>query len=233
VKSNQRIIKLAVALLLVLTTTFSLSSCLLLDFEIYQEILKDQFGNNEDNGQNNGDNNNENNNESNEEENTKVPEFYPGSQGSTENVPALQRSLLSTVMIFSDFNESSSGGSGVIYQIDKEKGDAYIITNQHVVFMDGKIADKITVYLYGMELETYAIKAAYVGGTTNYDIAVIKIEGSDILHQRSRKLISLLSISNIYRNCTEYIHPAFTRCAHRECVCINVCNINKSRIQKS
>lgn len=180
-KSNQRIIKLAVALLLVLTTTFSLSSCLLLDFEIYQEILKDQFGNNEDNGQNKGDNNNENNNESNKEESTKVPEFYPGSQGSTENVPALQRSLLSTVMIFSDFNESSAGGSGVIYQIDKEKGDAYIITNQHVVFMDGKIADKITVYLYGMELETYAIKAAYVGGTTNYDIAVVKIEGSDIL----------------------------------------------------
>ncbi|MBQ8522951.1 MAG: trypsin-like peptidase domain-containing protein [Clostridia bacterium] len=51
---------------------------------------------------------------------------------------------------------SWGAGSGVIYKLDKEKGDAYIITNYHVCFSadsqssDG-IATKFTTYLYGGE----------------------------------------------------------------------------------
>ena len=50
--------------------------------------------------------------------------------------------------------EYSSAGSGVIYQMDKGLGDAFIITNYHVVYdassnTKNGISDDISVYLYG------------------------------------------------------------------------------------
>ena len=110
-------------------------------------------------------------------------EFYPN-QGSTsaENVAAKNRTLLSTVVIVSHFGNSPSAGSGVIYSIDKEKGDAYIITNYHVVYSDSYgICDVAKLYLYGMRYENYEIPATFVGGSATYDIAVLKVEGSEVL----------------------------------------------------
>lgn len=80
----------------------------------------------------------------------------------------------------------SSAGSGVIYQMDKAEGDAFIITNYHVVYdassnTDNGISDDISVYLYGSEIEEKAIEATYVGGSLYYDIAVLQIDNSDIL----------------------------------------------------
>lgn len=51
---------------------------------------------------------------------------------------------------------SVSAGSGVIYKLDKEKGDAYIITNCHVVYdennaMGTDFATSVLCYLYGQE----------------------------------------------------------------------------------
>lgn len=82
--------------------------------------------------------------------------------------------------------EYSSAGSGVIYQMNKSEGDAFIITNYHVVYdasSDTKngISDDISVYLYGSELEEKAIKATYVGGSLYYDIAVLHVDGSEML----------------------------------------------------
>ena len=79
-------------------------------------------------------------------------------------------------------------GSGVIYQMDKAKGDAYVITNYHVVYnsastAENYISDDIRLYLYGQENEADAIKAEFVGGSQNYDIAVLKVSGSAILKQ--------------------------------------------------
>ena len=80
----------------------------------------------------------------------------------------------------------SSEGSGVIYKLDKGEGDAFIITNYHVVYdsssnTENGISHDISVYLYGSELEEKAIKASYVGGSLYYDIAVLRIEDSEIL----------------------------------------------------
>ena len=80
----------------------------------------------------------------------------------------------------------SSAGSGVIYQMDKAAGDAFIITNYHVVYdassnTENGISDDISVYLYGSEIEEKAIEATYVGGSLYYDIAVLQIDNSDIL----------------------------------------------------
>lgn len=112
------------------------------------------------------------------------------------SVPAASAiALRSAVSIYCTFQEPGrygdeyyTAGSGVIYQLDKEKGNAFIITNHHVVYdVDSKeengISHLIEVYLYGSELEGFEMEAQYVGGSQYYDIAVLYIEGSDVLKE--------------------------------------------------
>ena len=54
----------------------------------------------------------------------------------------------------------------------------YIISSSAT--SDG-ISDKINLYLYGQHLSSYAIEASYVGGSMNYDLAVLKVEGSEVI----------------------------------------------------
>ena len=108
---------------------------------------------------------------------------------------AAGKALLSVVSVYSKFEtrlstgisaggakrQYSSAGAGVIYQLDKDRGDAYIITNYHVVYdyrsdTQNKVSDDINVYLYGQENADYAIPATYIGGSMNYDLAVLKVE---------------------------------------------------------
>ena len=82
--------------------------------------------------------------------------------------------------------EYTSYGSGVIFEIDREAGDAYVFTNFHVVYNKDEVntsgfSDTISLFLYGMEEAQYAIPAKVVGGSMNYDIAVLKVEGSEVL----------------------------------------------------
>lgn len=99
---------------------------------------------------------------------------------------AVNKALLSSVSIRSAVNPTTvASGSGIIYKLDKVSGTAYIITNYHVMY-DDKTLDifddgDTRVFLYGMESEKYGIPAKYVGGSAVYDIAVIKIENSDVL----------------------------------------------------
>ena len=114
---------------------------------------------------------------------------------------AASKGLLSAVSITCNFNvmhnsyfggsystEETSAGAGVIYSLDKEKGNAYIITNYHVVYCKGAdtandISNDINVFLYGMEYGDYAIPATYVGGSPNYDIAVLKVRNNNVLRE--------------------------------------------------
>lgn len=91
--------------------------------------------------------------------------------------------------------EKISVGSGVIFKMDKTQGDAYVITNYHVVYYnqsntENGISNNIKIYLYGQESEDYAIDATYVGGSMNYDLAVLKIDGSRILAQSNAMAVS-------------------------------------------
>ena len=86
-----------------------------------------------------------------------------------------------TGKIYTETTEASSAGSGVIIADDKDAGEAYIITNFHVVYYqnaDTPISNDIYIYLYGMEQDKYKIEAKYIGGSSNYDIAVLKIESN-------------------------------------------------------
>ncbi|MBE6619169.1 MAG: trypsin-like serine protease [Ruminococcaceae bacterium] len=99
--------------------------------------------------------------------------------------------------------EYSSEGSGVIYEIDKTTGSAFIITNYHVVYdvdSDTKngISDDINVYLYGSEVDGKEIKATYVGGSLYYDIAVLLVENSDILKQSDARAVNIADSDGVF-----------------------------------
>lgn len=129
------------------------------------------------------------------------------STGADTNAYAVSKAMLSSVTIYtrvktryyspfggSQVKTSYSAGAGVVFRDDKENGTAYVITNYHVVYdssstsTDG-IADYIGVCLYGMSaslsstdetaIESSTIKAEFVGGSMDNDIAVIKITESD------------------------------------------------------
>ena len=123
---------------------------------------------------------------------------YDGSE--VEDLTSLQtsinRSLLSAVSISSSFRVHATppaagsdlatyGGTGVILDIDKDAGDMYVITNCHVVYDDSSmgnvISENVKVYLYGREQEQYAIPAEVIGASISYDIAVLRVEDSDIV----------------------------------------------------
>ena len=114
--------------------------------------------------------------------------------------------LRSTAKVYSEFKERVTSstqetniytGSAVIYKMDSDY--TYFITNYHVVYdsaaIGSKISEKIYVYMYGSEsypVESgknsngsivydygdYAIACDYIGGSVNYDIALIKAKTS-------------------------------------------------------
>ncbi len=120
----------------------------------------------------------------------------------------ISENMLSVVSIYCGYSVTTGGnwlfgeeesygtqaGSGVIVDLNKTAGNATIITNYHVLYnleSDQKgILDEIWVYPYGAfnaftpdEGDKYGdgIKARYVGGSMDYDIAVIQIEGSEYI----------------------------------------------------
>lgn len=109
----------------------------------------------------------------------------------SDNTKYINQALMASVSIYCEYKKSNgtsgySAGSGVIYKLDREKGNAYIITNYHVVYnnsaaSEDKISPNVRVYLYGMYYDGTArmnetgILAEYVGGSMTYDIAVLKI----------------------------------------------------------
>lgn len=113
---------------------------------------------------------------------------------------AAAKGLRSAVSVYSSFKVTTGGntpwnprpttqtyystGAGIVYKNDG--GDAFIVTNFHVVHLDGSdsadgVSEQIYIYLYGMESEEYAIPATYVGGSAYYDIAVLRVEDSELL----------------------------------------------------
>ncbi len=122
----------------------------------------------------------------------------------TNNVTyATAKGLRSAVSIYCTFETTGSGsspwnprpstqtyyttGSGVIYEIDAS-GNAFIVTNHHVVYdsssnTENGISDKIYIYLYGLEDEALAIPATYVGGSANYDLAVLRVDADEVLRE--------------------------------------------------
>lgn len=107
---------------------------------------------------------------------------------------ATHKGLTSTVSIYVTFAKYYNPlltymgtGAGVFYSIDKTTGDAYIVTNFHVVYdkehiaSDG-ISTNIVCYTYGSSYGiSTPINCEYVGGSMQYDLAVLKVSASEQL----------------------------------------------------
>lgn len=93
------------------------------------------------------------------------------------------KGLLSSFEIYSSNRSSSSTGSGVLYAVNEEKNDAYIVTNYHVTYITntyggGSVATQITCSLYGSAQTEFA--CTYMGGSAASDIALLRVSLSDI-----------------------------------------------------
>lgn len=122
--------------------------------------------------------------------------------GASDDAFGVNEALLSAVSVYAGFRSGSRQtegvtviGSGVIYSLNREKGDAYVLTNHHIMYNSaatGKeeipyISDSVTLYLYGGETASGAIEAEYVGGSMDYDIAVLKVENSEVLKKSAAR----------------------------------------------
>lgn len=143
-----------------------------------------------------------------------------------ENAVTLQtsinRSLLSSVSIQTQFTESgvtaAYSGSGVIVDIDKTSGNMTVVTNCHVVYSaksrrystDDGYSDNIHVWLYGSESDyeqTYknnAISAKLVAASKTYDVAVLKVTGSDLVKKSQARAAEWSAAEEAYLGETVY-----------------------------
>lgn len=110
------------------------------------------------------------------------------------------RSAVSIVAYYDDVlhGKFASSGSGVIYKYDKNTDGYFIITNYHVVFdADCGISEEIYVMLYGNEYQEGSMDATYVGGSLNYDIAVLYVENNDIMKKSSATCVDVADSNSI------------------------------------
>lgn len=111
-----------------------------------------------------------------------------------------------TLKNYGSYENAVATGAGVVYKVDQASDTAYVVTNYHVVYENSSIgakhiAEKIYLYQYGADISieedtansdargvkplyTFGgdkIECTYVGGSMNYDIAVLKVKLSDLL----------------------------------------------------
>ncbi|MDE7163425.1 MAG: trypsin-like peptidase domain-containing protein [Clostridia bacterium] len=131
-----------------------------------------------------------------------LKQYLSYSPADLEHITSLEacinKSLMASVSVISRikkgttnrYHVSSSAGSGIIIDIDRENGDMLVLTNCHVVYSpdddvlgDG-YSDDISVWLYGSECSNYkvnnknAIKAQLIAASITYDAALLKVTGS-------------------------------------------------------
>ena len=98
------------------------------------------------------------------------------------SVTAVNKGLLSSFQVYAANYQTAQRGSGVLYAVNEDKNDAYILTNYHVAYIagtrNGAIASTITCTLFGSDQN--AISCTYIGGAASMDIALLRAKLSDI-----------------------------------------------------
>ena len=142
-----------------------------------------------------------------------LPSFIENGAGEVDysTLSPEARGILSAVRIVAHFERYIGYGqtslskykkesSGVIYKLDREKGDAYIITNFHAVYhkdaiSTNHVSNNIELFLYGQEDASYSIPATYIGGSLTSEIAVLKVSANEVI-KHSHALAATLANSN-------------------------------------
>lgn len=123
-----------------------------------------------------------------------IKEYFSVDVQENNDTQTIAHNVMSTVSLCCGFKgfSSISQGTGVIIDLDKDSGDALIVTNYHVVYestvqTNSGISTAIYAYPYGeltaFDMQTltdeYGIRCTYVGGAMDYDIAVLKVNGNE------------------------------------------------------
>ena len=139
-----------------------------------------------------------------------LQQFFNNNSVSSTTEYATNKVLMSVVSVYASFAKyynpnytSLSSGAGVFYSIDKTTGNAYIITNYHVVYdnesntLDG-ISNNIVCYTYGQMVGiSTPLTCTYIGGSMEYDLAVLKIEANEQLKTDDSTPISFADSNKI------------------------------------
>ena len=95
---------------------------------------------------------------------------------------AVNEALLSSFQVYAANNLSAQQGSAVLYSVNEDKNDAYILTNYHVAYIEGTrsgaIASKITCSVFGSNQTSF--NCTYIGGAPASDIALLRANLSEI-----------------------------------------------------
>ena len=134
---------------------------------------------------------------------------------------AINRSLLSSVAILSQYSSGSKynvyAGSGVIVDIDREAGDAYIVTNAHVAYdteVTMSYCNRFYIYFYGADTAGVDYAATTSGEVINYtgveaediqligislayDLVVLRVDDSDAI-KNSRAVAAQFVQEDVY-----------------------------------
>lgn len=170
-----------------------------------------------------------------------LKEYLNFSGGEINSAASLQasinRSLMSAVTIMTRFKYKTTSllgngysykaftGSGVILDVDREAGDAYVVTNCHVVYDDTSadanyISEYVRLYLFGQDVEGvnysfahdysviyddgYGIEAQVIGASVTYDIALLKVTGSEVIKRSDAVAASFSDSEDVYIGETVY-----------------------------
>ena len=127
---------------------------------------------------------------------------------------SINRSLLSSVYVRAVMEESDGkplyySGTGVIIDIDKTAGDMTVLTNCHVVYstmaVGDRFADEIQLWNYGSELYIESMMTAKIMcASITYDLALLKVTGSDVVKGSDARAASFASTEVNYLGETVY-----------------------------
>lgn len=93
------------------------------------------------------------------------------------------KALLSSFKISTANSYGAAAGSAVLYAVNEEKNDAYILTNYHVTYVsnsygNGALATSISCALFGNDTATFS--CTYIGGCASSDIALVRARLSEL-----------------------------------------------------
>lgn len=122
----------------------------------------------------------------------------------------INRSLLSAVAVLATFGYSNSSdksyaAGGVFVEVDKEAGNAYVLTNAHEIFKKDaypQTAKSVSIYLYGNDIisagEIHIDNVKIVNYALAYDLALLKIENSDLIKSSDVRAAVFSESENVY-----------------------------------
>ena len=95
---------------------------------------------------------------------------------------AVREGLLSSFQVYAANSQSAQQGSAVLYAINEDKNDAYLLTNYHVAYIagtrGGAIATTFSCSFFGSAAT--AFDCTYIGGAAPSDVALLRASLSEI-----------------------------------------------------